>query len=276
MQFDESFPKRLVSARNAVGLTQVNLASKAETVVRQIAAYEAGDARPRLKTLKKIASALGTTEEWLCVGIGEAPSAESFSRVRNINQIPILNDGSIGDFLSRNYIAQGTKLHPCEMDVSDKAFAYVVRGESMTAAIPGSLSLPDGTIVTVDPDSRFSSGNIALISQDNYLIRVKKVVIVKDQATIISLNTFEYPSELCNLSDIEFIYPVIKAEIYLGDKYNTELTSIPRWDSWESGISRSVIFEDRQTSINSDKRELNERLDKLESMLEQLLNKKAL
>ncbi|MDE1493104.1 helix-turn-helix domain-containing protein [Xenorhabdus bovienii] len=262
MQFDENFPKRLVSARNTVGLTQVNLASKAETVVRQIAAYEAGDARPRLKTLKKIASALGTTEEWLCVGIGEAPNAESFSRIRNINQIPILHEFSIDDFVSNGHTPQGTTLYPCEADVSEKAFAFIIYGDAMTAG-SGNLSLPDETIVTIDPCANFSNGGIALISQDE-LVRVKKVVIENNRATIISLNTSEYPSELCDLSDLDYIYPIIKAEINLGDKP----PYITQWESQKHAITKSML-------LTNDKNELKEQLNRIESMLEQLLNKKA-
>ncbi|WP_152669821.1 MULTISPECIES: helix-turn-helix domain-containing protein [Xenorhabdus] len=260
MKFDENFPKRLTSARNAVGLTQANLASRAETVVRQIAAYEAGDARPRLKTLKKIASALGTTEEWLCVGIGEAPNAESFSRIRNINQIPILCEFSIDDFVSNGYIPQGTKLYPCEADVSEKAFAFIIYGDSMIAG-SGNLSLPDGTIVTIDPCANFSSGGIALISQDE-LIRVKKVVIENNRATIISLNTVEYPSELCDLSELDYIYPVIKAEINLGDKP----PYIPQWESQKHTLTKPMF-------LSKNKNELKGQLNRIESMLEQLIKK---
>lgn len=219
MTFDENFPKRLSSARNVVGLTQSNLASMAETVVRQIAAYEAGDARPRAKTLKKIAAALGTTEEWLCSGIGSGPTTETFSRIRNIKQIPILADGVIDEFIHADHIEPGAKMHPCDIELSEKAFAFKVRGDSMVSNMGvDEISIPNNSIVTVDPQQEFSSGGLALISQNNDLVRVKKIVIENGYANIISLNRVDYPAEICEISHLDYIYPIVKVEIYIDKK----------------------------------------------------------
>ena len=43
MQIDDSFSNRIAIARNALGLTQAQLADMVGIVRRQIAAYEAGD-----------------------------------------------------------------------------------------------------------------------------------------------------------------------------------------------------------------------------------------
>ncbi|HGY1115447.1 TPA: helix-turn-helix domain-containing protein [Providencia rettgeri] len=258
MRFDDNFPKRLASARNAAGLTQANLASMAETVVRQIAAYEGGEARPRLKTLQKIASALGTSIDWLCEGIGAAPTSDSFSRIRNIRQIPILSEGIIDEFISDDIIQPGVKMHPCDLDVSDKAFAFKVRGDSMhSSGSNNNISLPNGTIVIVDPLREFVSGDIALISQDNDLVRVKKIIVEHGYANIISLNRIEYPTEACLLADIDYIYPVVKAEIYLNKPILTALAWEPDFlppisvDKWED--EKNIIF------VNSSEKEPNEK-----------------
>jgi transcriptional regulator with XRE-family HTH domain len=52
-------------AREAQGLTQVELAAKAETTQGTISRIEAGTIVPRLDTLQRIAEALGTTSSAL-------------------------------------------------------------------------------------------------------------------------------------------------------------------------------------------------------------------
>lgn len=305
MTFDENFPKRLSSARNVVGLTQSNLASMAETVVRQIAAYEAGDARPRAKTLKKIAAALGTTEEWLCSGIGAGPTSESFSRIRNIKQIPVLESNHIDDFINSDIVLAGTKMHACDLELSKSAFAYEVMGDSMKSSSSGdTISIPNGTIVTIDPDGEFFSGGIALISTNDGLVRVKKVTIEKNYATIISLNRNDYPAEIYELTNIKYIYPVMKAEYYLdntsinneqdmshlawdrdflpdikGDgedrKYDNKVILLPELEIKDEHHYLPIlnrILKSNEEFKNNGNKKISERLDKIESMLEKLLS----
>lgn len=307
MTFDENFPKRLSSARNVVGLTQSNLASMAETVVRQIAAYEAGDARPRAKTLKKIAAALGTTEEWLCSGIGVGPTSESFSRIRNIKQIPVLESNHIDDFINSDIVLAGTKMHACDLKLSKSAFAYEVMGDSMKSSSSGdTISIPNGTIVTIDPSSEFFSGGIALISTNDGLVRVKKVTIEKNYATIISLNRNDYPAEIYELTSIKYIYPVMKAEYYLDNasinneqemsplawdrdflpdikeddedrKYDNRVILLPELEIKDEHRYLPILnklFKSNEELKNDDNKKIYERLDKIESMLEKLLSNK--
>lgn len=276
MTFDENFPKRLSSARNVAGLTQSNLASMAETVVRQIAAYEAGDARPRAKTLKKIAAALGTTEEWLCRGVGSSPTTETFSRIRNIKQVPILVDGVIDEFIHADHIEPGAKMHPCDMDLSNKAFAFKVRGDSMTSSMGmDDISIPNGSIVTVDPLHEFSNGGFALISQNNDLIRVKKIVIENGYANIISLNRVDYPAEICKLSDIDYIYPIVKVEIYIDTKPKSKFAwdedFLPPTKIADSAISGGIIIYPAKGEPVPSMKELTELYKSLDSKIDLLM-----
>lgn len=280
MRFDDNFPKRLASARNAAGLTQANLASRAETVVRQIAAYEGGEARPRLKTLQKIASALGTTKEWLCEGIGEAPTSESFSRLRTIKQVPILADYEIESFVTTGQIDKGCKLHPVDLDVSDSAFAFVIHGDSMVSSgniadqKGRNLSIPSGSIVVVEPEAIFPTGNIGLICQDG-LIRVRKLTIEADMNVYIhALNNIEYPTEVAFYGAVDFIYPVVKLEVYLDnfrykgdDLIELNQTTTPQQQELQAiNINHKLI---NKYDIN----DINNRLERMEAMLEQIINK---
>ncbi len=110
MNFNDSFPRRVAAARNSLGLTQSELAKKVGVVTRQIAAYEGGEARPRINALNNLAAALGTTPEWLASGVGEAPD---IARVRSTITLPLIpvitfvqaaNLSSGGDVVGYDYI----------------------------------------------------------------------------------------------------------------------------------------------------------------------------
>ena len=73
MNFDDQFPSRVSLARQSRGMTQAQLSKLAGVVQRQIAAYEGGEAKPRLRVLQALANALGTTAEWLALGEGQGP-----------------------------------------------------------------------------------------------------------------------------------------------------------------------------------------------------------
>ncbi|MEI4896930.1 helix-turn-helix transcriptional regulator, partial [Klebsiella pneumoniae] len=75
--FDDSFPNRVSIARTALGLTQDELAQKVGVVRRQIAAYEGGEAKPRINALQNLAAALGTTTSWLTSGVGDGPDVSN-------------------------------------------------------------------------------------------------------------------------------------------------------------------------------------------------------
>lgn len=282
MRFDDNFPKRLASARNAAGLTQANLAAMAETVVRQIAAYEGGEARPRLKTLQKIAAALGTTEEWLTEGLGTAPSSESFSRLRTIKQVPILLDEEIYQYVKTGKVHKGCQMHPVDIDVSDKAFAYIVHGEAMVSngtvmdKRGRNLSIPDGTIVVVDPDAIFITGSISMISQGG-LVRVRKVTM--DMGTslhIQALNASVYPTEIAKYNDLDFIYAVVKLEIYFDNfRYDDEeIREVSYESNYTQAAVRAVeVIKGMQTK-NTNEEDIKNRLERIESMLKEIINKK--
>ena len=59
------FPERLAEKRKAAGLTQIELAERAEISVVQLRRYEAGKAQPTLDAIRHLAIALSTTTDSL-------------------------------------------------------------------------------------------------------------------------------------------------------------------------------------------------------------------
>jgi transcriptional regulator with XRE-family HTH domain len=66
----DRFAVNLRRAREAAGVSQEELAERCEIHRTEVSLLERGGREPRLGTLVKLATALGTTPEALCTGIG--------------------------------------------------------------------------------------------------------------------------------------------------------------------------------------------------------------
>lgn len=71
MQVSALFRERLVSRRNWLGWTQVDLSTKGDFSLRSVAAWETGESDPALGNLIRLAEVLETSVGWL---IGEVPA----------------------------------------------------------------------------------------------------------------------------------------------------------------------------------------------------------
>ncbi len=74
----DRFAANLRRARETAGISQEELAERCEVHRTEISLLERGGREPRLGTMVKLATALGTTPEALCAGIGWDPKARSY------------------------------------------------------------------------------------------------------------------------------------------------------------------------------------------------------
>jgi transcriptional regulator with XRE-family HTH domain len=74
----DRFAVNLRRAREAAGISQEELAERCEVHRTEISLLERGGREPRLGTMVKLATALGTTPEALCSGIGWDPKARAY------------------------------------------------------------------------------------------------------------------------------------------------------------------------------------------------------
>ena len=74
----DRFAVNLRRAREAAGVSQEELAERCEIHRTEVSLLERGGREPRLGTLVKLATALGTTPEALCQGIGWNPKAREY------------------------------------------------------------------------------------------------------------------------------------------------------------------------------------------------------
>jgi len=74
----DRFAANLRRARETAGISQEALAEMCEIHRTEVSLLERGGREPRLGTLVKLATALGTTPEALCAGIGWDPKARDY------------------------------------------------------------------------------------------------------------------------------------------------------------------------------------------------------
>ena len=74
----DRFASNLRRARKAAGVSQEDLAERCEIHRTEVSLLERGGREPRLGTMIKLATALGTTAEALCAGIGWDPKVREY------------------------------------------------------------------------------------------------------------------------------------------------------------------------------------------------------
>lgn len=74
----DRFAVNLRRAREAAGVSQEELAERCEIHRTEVSLLERGGREPRLGMLVKLATALGTTPEALCAGIGWSTKAREY------------------------------------------------------------------------------------------------------------------------------------------------------------------------------------------------------
>ncbi|HHL2712811.1 TPA: LexA family protein [Yersinia enterocolitica] len=193
MNFDDSFYKRVAIARTSLGLTQSELARRVGIVPRQIAAYEGGEAKPRIKVLQNLAAALGTTTDWLTMGKGNGPDVSSVKRTVTVREIPVLTHvqsrfETLDELLK---IASIKDFIPAPPEANENCFAVEVQGNSMSSG--DGISFPPGSIVTFDSSIEAVSGDFVLcILNDETEATFKQLILDQGQVYLKSLNP-EFP-----------------------------------------------------------------------------------
>jgi len=68
---------RIVSARSAAGLSEIELADRLGVTTDTLAGWESGDRPPRANHLTKLCGVLGVAFSWLIVGAGGEPAIKA-------------------------------------------------------------------------------------------------------------------------------------------------------------------------------------------------------
>lgn len=156
---------RLRARRETVGLTQEKLAKHCGVSRAAVAQWEAGVTRPGLDNLVRAAKALDVWLSWLTAGDGSpsdgpSPFASGGSARRSLPVIDYVRAG-LWDAVADPY-APGGGLDDIatDLDLSPRAFALVVRGESMDP------EFRDGDKIIIDPEVAPQPGDYVVAKLD--------------------------------------------------------------------------------------------------------------
>ncbi|MBD1228649.1 LexA family protein [Xenorhabdus griffiniae] len=252
MNIDDNFKTRISMARQAANLTQGELADKVGVVRRQIAAYEAGDSKPRDNVLTNLAAALGTSREWLAIGVGDEPDLGNIRKTVTTHEIPVMEYYSdvfstIG--FTASGIGHGSVLAP--PNASSDCFAVKISGDSMESE--SGLSFPEGTVVIFDRNLTAQNGDFVFtFSITNGDSMVRQVFFDQGKWYLRPLNA-SYEIMPFNRKDFEVIGIAVQSQFDIHSKRDSLPIHI--------------------TKKNSHLKEMDKKLSSIHSMLEQLLNK---
>ncbi|EMT6578185.1 MULTISPECIES: LexA family protein [Providencia] len=274
MNFNDGFSRRVAMARNSLGLTQAELAKKVGVVTRQIAAYEGNEAKPREKVLTNLAAVLGTTNQWLMTGEGKSPNISNVKQTVTVTEIPVISLADAYQFLysqDDSYINCISGLIPAPLLASESAFAIEVQGDGMRSAY--GVNIIEGSLVTFDPDREVSHGDLVLINKkgDNDIFFVQ--ALRENHSWIYQYLNPIYQKPVNKGDEITVLAVAIHYQYDLRDGDHHHWFFTPKLPKIVSEIPPDYVAA-QGGSLLPNNHELVARLDKIESMLEQLLNKK--
>lgn len=215
-KINEGFAERLSSMRKTHLMTQTKLAQKVGLTQRQIAAYEAGQAKPREKTLLDLAFYLGVSATWLATGVKNNANIMNYTPTISQEQVALINLNCFNSsiFGKDNFDTSELELYPLPDDfinIHGSAFAIRMSGDSME--ISKKLGIPNGSIVTFNMDAEIKSGDICLIEFDN-IYSIKQLFIDANQTTAHPLNT-NYSDIILKKGEYKIIAKAIRIDIRL-------------------------------------------------------------
>lgn len=174
-EIDDEFKRRISSARAAKSITQAQLSSSIGISQRQIAAYEAGESKPRQRVLLKLAKALDVNPQWLASGFA-GPDVKDHTPylIGSSSYIPLITIGMVADWLSTGeHNTHHNIRHVTSSLLSSSAFAISLEDEAMASSDSYGYGFPVGSIVSFEPgiDAEDKDFVIAIFSNGKSIFR---------------------------------------------------------------------------------------------------------
>lgn len=158
----EDLASRLKAAREALKLTQVQLAERSGVSQSDISKIERRATKKPVGVLA-LARALGCNPYWLESGLGEKSQTENVQPVTTRGRVPLISwvaAGNLGEITDMYQPGEAEQwIDAYETQPGEQAFALRVDGDSMTSPYPGEVSFPDGSVIIVDPGRACDAGD---------------------------------------------------------------------------------------------------------------------
>ncbi|MDH0767871.1 MULTISPECIES: LexA family protein [Citrobacter freundii complex] len=183
-----SIATRVKSKREALGLTQTELALMAKTSQQAIEQLENGKTK-RPRYLPELADALKVPIDWLLNG-GEDPNITYVEENKPRGKYPLISfvkAGAWAEACEPYNIKDIEEWYDSDMKILGDGFWLRVEGESMTS--PAGLSIPEGHLVLVDTGREPKSGDLVIAKLiDRNEVTFKKLIIEHGRKILRGLN----------------------------------------------------------------------------------------
>lgn len=180
---------RIKFRRRQLKLTQKDVAEYLGISASAVTQWERDATDPASENLLRLSQVLSCSPDWIMSGEGEidTPSKTVISSVRMVPLLSWVQAGNWTEALARDTQDEWVRT---SAKVSDDAFALRVKGDSMTSS--GSLSIPEGAIVIVDPLNCFADEAIGKIviaqTMAGHEATIKKLVVDGPHSYLLPLN----------------------------------------------------------------------------------------
>lgn len=159
-----SLGDRIRARRSAIGLTQEKLAAQCGVSRAAVAQWEAGVTRPSLDNLVKAADTLNVWLSWLTVGDQSLPGTPNpFAPASPFRGVPVIDYVQAGRWGAEGTILEGPggEVIPADPEISQRAFALVIRDNSMAP------DFSEGDKIILDPDVTPQPGDLVVAKLDS-------------------------------------------------------------------------------------------------------------
>ncbi|EIX9440359.1 helix-turn-helix domain-containing protein [Klebsiella pneumoniae] len=183
-----SIANRVKSQREALGLTQTELAIRSKTSQQAIEQLENGKTK-RPRYLPELANALNVTIEWLLEG-GEEASVTFIGENKKQGRYPLVSLVSAGAWAEAcepYNIKDIEEWYDSDAKIYGDGFWLRVEGESMTS--PTGLSIPAGHLILVDTGREPVNGSLVIAKLvDQNEVTFKKLLLEDGKKILKGLN----------------------------------------------------------------------------------------
>ena len=192
---DMSFSDRLKDRMALLNIKAIEIATRLNLSRGTVSQWVNGIAEPKGSNASRLAALLRCNVNWLMNGKGTAekmpePELEPGPDIRGM--VPVISWIQAGSWLEVEYQAQDhTEWVSHTASVGPRAFSLRVRGDSMTSMT--GRSIPEGSIVIVDPDEAYDHGKVVVARlDDSGAVTLKELIIDGSQKFLRPFNN-AYP-----------------------------------------------------------------------------------
>lgn len=189
---NESMSDRIVQRMKLMKLRSNHLIAATGASKGTVSQWVNGGTEPSAKFISKLADVLGVSERWLTEGgLIEESYSNAMPGPDVRRRVPLLSSVQAGHWkeMVEGNLDEVTEWIETTAKVSPYSFSLRVSGDSMSSPPGTGISLPDGSIVIVDPDIEPVSGKIvvARLNGSNEST-IKKLVIDGPNMYLMPLN----------------------------------------------------------------------------------------